>query len=538
MAVFLVESVRKTNEQLIISSRLFCTVIRVSPRTHLQSSVARSIQKLGKRSFLRQTKATSNEMPSSTENDPTASSVVVLVGILTFALWWWYSGRNSSGKGKLRTEAYSKIDIEDIAKKCKESGNNWKDPSFGHDMDSIGVTLELRDGERGKPLDLGSDSDITWQPPAQFCKTSRPLGIRGDDGVATWLYSDTDGDTIVTACEAMNLTDVAQGSVGNCYFLSALAAVVQRHPDICDDLIDERYEEQGIYGVSFWIHNQWRMVWVDSYFPCYRSASKRGKKYRLLFAGSVDQKEIWPLVIEKAFAKLNGSYEAISGGHICDALKLLTGSNQTHRYQPTASNWGKVCQDVRQEETLVGASSQHVKFDPAEAARQEKDLNGIVTGHAYTVTSVYEDGDLKLVELRNPWGRGEWKGDWGQGSNMWGRSDEGREADKEVGSRRSEPGRFWMSFEDLCKCFTSIDTCTIELSEEDKARREELAKKAAEIVAKNDRPSKKNSNGGGVEYTQESADAMMELLIAEEAREKRKQKLGARGNKHKQKKKH
>jgi len=40
---------------------------------------------------------------------------------------------------------------------------------------------------------------------------------------------------------------------------------------------------------------------------------------------------------------------------------------------------------------------------------------GLVTSHAYTILSAYEiniDGEtLKLIKLRNPWGKGEWKGD-------------------------------------------------------------------------------------------------------------------------------
>ena len=59
-------------------------------------------------------------------------------------------------------------------------------------------------------------------------------------------------------------TDVVQGSVGDCYFLSALACVVDHHPLLCDDLIDESFEPQGIYGVTFW-DGGWKMVWVDQY---------------------------------------------------------------------------------------------------------------------------------------------------------------------------------------------------------------------------------------------------------------------------------
>lgn len=39
---------------------------------------------------------------------------------------------------------------------------------------------------------------------------------------------------------------------------------------------------------------------------------------------------------------------------------------------------------------------------------------GIINGHAYSVISVYkyEDKGVKLLKLRNPWGKHEWKGKW------------------------------------------------------------------------------------------------------------------------------
>lgn len=57
-------------------------------------------------------------------------------------------------------------------------------------------------------------------------------------------------------------------------------------------------------------------------------------------------------------------------------------------------------------------------------------MNGLVCGHAYTVLSVAElplpaDGaagaasQLRLLQLRNPWGHGEWAGAWADGDRVW-----------------------------------------------------------------------------------------------------------------------
>mmetsp|Transcript_43064 Transcript_43064/g.131142 ORF Transcript_43064/g.131142 Transcript_43064/m.131142 type:complete len:516 (-) Transcript_43064:151-1698(-) len=500
--------------------------------------------------------------------DPTVASALVIAGCVALFYYLWSSKKNDGGIGtgtggkKRRVDRIAEarrhsrdVDAAAAASECESTGRPWKDPTFGHDPypegHSIGRTLELRDGERGKPLVLGKDG-VTWQPPSKFASTSRPLGVRGDDGLPTWLYSDNDGDGVASAAESMETDDIRQGSVGDCYFLAALSAVVQHHPDLADDLIDETYEEYGIYGVSFWNGGKWRMTWVDSYFPCYRpSANKsRGGKHRLIFAGATDRKEIWPLVVEKAYAKMAGSYEAISGGHIAEALGTLTGGKARRRDPGRmgargTDDWNRFREEVLSDECWVGAGSQRQRTGADDAAEQKRELRGIVTGHAYAVVAVYEDeeGDdgsgsgLRLVELRNPWGHGEWTGDWGPGSRQW-NTEEGRRAVASVGPSRSNDGRFWMKWEDFVNCFDSVDTCYMNFSDENRARRAELKEEAARIVAEKDRPKRKQTlssagagggdkDGGRPGYTQEdvnAADAMMAQLLAEEAKEKRKKK--------------
>ena len=44
--------------------------------------------------------------------------------------------------------------------------------------------------------------------------------------------------------------------------------------------------------------------------------------------------------------------------------------------------------------------------------------SGLVTRHAYSILAAVEVVDntgkqVRLVKLRNPWGKFEWKGDWG-----------------------------------------------------------------------------------------------------------------------------
>jgi hypothetical protein len=220
----------------------------------------------------------------------------------------------------------------------------------------------------------------------------------------------------------MKGSEIEQGLLGDCYLLCALATAV-KDLQVADDLIDETYEDAGIYGVTFWADGRWRMVWVDAYVPCTskelslgsdrmmngRSMNSTGrgravKRFRPLFAKMKDTKEIWTLLVEKAYAKYKGGYEAIVGGHPGEALSLITGgttgytllANQSIGAQqamllprPTADFvWLTLSSKLRASDCFVGAGSVRPSARNQEA--QEKFLKGVVPGHAYTVMDVME----------------------------------------------------------------------------------------------------------------------------------------------------
>ena len=74
----------------------------------------------------------------------------------------------------------------------------------------------LRDGERGKVL-VGVK--VSWEGPWAICGTKRPLG-QNSRGEKSWLFHCLEGEDC-----GMDAHDVKQGSLGDCYFLSALALV-------------------------------------------------------------------------------------------------------------------------------------------------------------------------------------------------------------------------------------------------------------------------------------------------------------------------
>ena len=121
--------------------------------------------------------------------------------------------------------------------------------------------------------------------------------------------------------------DIQQGGLGDCWFLSALASLAVNMPDKYDSRTRTAAAEKVIereannsamaegrnFKFNFFRMGEWQQVLVDRVLPSQRRAQPSKTN------------EWWVPLAEKAYAKLNGSYDNIHGGHTCWALTELTG---------------------------------------------------------------------------------------------------------------------------------------------------------------------------------------------------------------------
>jgi calpain len=147
----------------------------------------------------------------------------------------------------------------------------------------------------------------------------------------------------------------------------------------------------------------WRRIRVDDAFPTDRHQ-------RLLFVRSKGGDELWPMLLEKAYAAYYGGYGNIEGGFVHVGLVDLTGG--FGEKISLRDNDGSVADEaviVRQLEQhskngdLIGAGSTNGRDTDATP-------DGIVKGHAYAILRVEKVDGLALVQLRNPWGESDWSG--------------------------------------------------------------------------------------------------------------------------------
>ena len=111
--------------------------------------------------------------------------------------------------------------------------------------------------------------------------------------------------------------DVIQGELGSCWFLSALALLVEKPFLLLNCMVSQYYNPKGLYQVRLCRRGEWVVVNVDDYLPC-------DKSDQLVFSLG-RRRQLWVPLMEKALAKLYGSYEAIARGACADGLQSLTG---------------------------------------------------------------------------------------------------------------------------------------------------------------------------------------------------------------------
>ena len=105
------------------------------------------------------------------------------------------------------------------------------------------------------------------------------------------------------------------------------------------------------------------------------------------------------------------------------------------------------------DEFLFGcATGTFDKWQGSDQASRIGARNDIVRMHAYSIQEAKEIKGERLCRLRNPWGEGEWKGAWSDGSEQW--TPEWMEL---LGHKFGDDGMFWISFKDLLRRYQSFD---------------------------------------------------------------------------------
>ncbi|XP_041863849.1 calpain-5-like [Melanotaenia boesemani] len=276
--------------------------------------------------------------------------------------------------------------------------------------------------------------------------------------------------------EGISSHDLNQGVLGNCWFVAACSCLALK-PHLWKKVISNWKEQEwdpshpqnyaGIFHFQFWLFGEWVDVVVDDRLPTING--------ELIYCHSKQRNEFWSALLEKAYAKLSGCYESLDGGNTGDAVVDFSGAVteainlEAEAFYKDQKKQDLLFDDLNKVYSRDGIISCSIRAQPHEI--ELKMANGLVKGHAYSVTAVkrvrlghgllayFKNETIPLIRMRNPWGKTEWNGAWSDSSEEW--SKVGDKERSNLGITVEDDGEFWMSFTDWCKCFTDADVCRL-----------------------------------------------------------------------------
>lgn len=413
-------------------------------------------------------------------------------------------------KGKNAAESYEaaaeecRNKVKRIVRECNRTNEKFTDPDFDIEGDFgsgnclKGLLSYFDDDEDSVPSSSGpvsvfqlkeclntlNDSGILASPMVSLdmnllgkClgygdSSSRSSGGPGSVHRVEWIYENPS-----FVVDGYSSSDVRQGGNGDCWWIAAVATLCSLEK-LMDKVCVARDEECGVYGFVFHRDGEWVSTVIDDnlyltnedfdvYGDTYDASGEKERKYKknnqtgsdaLYFAKCADPNETWLPLLEKAYAKVHGDYKAISGGVSGEAVEDMTGGVTTNIMT------NKILSKERLWKELLNVNKQFIfaasspSLGPDSEARR-----GLALNHAYSILKAVEEEDekgnkVRLLLIRNPWGRrawngiGEWNGPWSDGSKEWTPYWMNK-----LNHRFGDDGEFWMSYDDLRSKFDMLD---------------------------------------------------------------------------------
>lgn len=203
---------------------------------------------------------------------------------------------NNLGENLVKTSQYDKI-----LQECKSWNKKYVDPEFPPDQTSLSKNW----------AGLSAKQQSNWK---------KFVWRRADE-----IFED-DFDVFYQDIEP---NDIRQGQLGDCYLLSSLSSLAER-PFVVKKIFNPAEKSPyGLYSVWLNVNGLWKNVIIDDYFPCL--GENNGPAF-----SRANGNELWVLILEKAYAKVFGSYHVIEGGNPAAALRDVTGAPYENKDEGSA----------------------------------------------------------------------------------------------------------------------------------------------------------------------------------------------------------
>eukprot|EP00419_Tripos_fusus_P008265 CAMPEP_0172698368 /NCGR_PEP_ID=MMETSP1074-20121228/29426_1 /TAXON_ID=2916 /ORGANISM="Ceratium fusus, Strain PA161109" /LENGTH=682 /DNA_ID=CAMNT_0013519399 /DNA_START=75 /DNA_END=2123 /DNA_ORIENTATION=+ len=328
--------------------------------------------------------------------------------------------------------------VDAINAKCEEAGGKFVDVEFPAGQASImgDGGGELGDAARGEGFEQsGPDS---WKRITDFAPDAK-------------LF-----------LNKIDMNDVMQGAVGDCWLIAVIASLACTPDHVRGLIYPQTINPHGAYAVRFFSPDEGEWVWVvvDDFVPV-------GSDERPYFMSAHDPNEFWPVILEKAFAKVNSCYAGLSPTVACGgtcAMRMVSGSNEVLSWvgkdfdgHDVDAVWEEIGKAVAKG---CAAACGVADEEFGKHSNEEMKKLGVVYNHVFSCVGTYTLADgTRLLRLRNPWGQGgEWSGAWSDKSEEW---TEERKAEVPDFTDKND-GTFFIKVEDFYEYWYRLEICYLE----------------------------------------------------------------------------
>ena len=205
---------------------------------------------------------------------------------------------------------------------------------------------------------------------------------------------------------APKYTDVSQGYLGDCYFVSSLGEVALQNPSAIKSMITSN--GNGTFGVRFYVNGQPDYVTVNEQLPNLGGGYRWANGSTLEFANGASDN--WVALVEKAYAQLNAqtaaphgmelssasdSYAGIAAG-TGSALTMITDQSE----KPTSLYHGESASALAS--ILSNTASNFSSGEEVLMSTPNNSSGNLVGDHMYMVTGI--NTKTGVLSIQNPWG--------------------------------------------------------------------------------------------------------------------------------------
>lgn len=196
--------------------------------------------------------------------------------------------------------------------------------------------------------------------------------------------------------------------LNNLWFVNAVAALSCHEDLILSSFVSDDMGANGLYTFQFFKQGHWVPITVDDHIPY-----EPGRDHpQFLRSDRIDHNgDIWPCLLEKAYAKLRGSYFGMDGaGTTAQALGELTGNpvqrivmEPQEAQEGVESPWLAQFESwLKRGDTLVTKVSAPTLVSDGMVAHS----CGVYYNHAYTILGVERrsgQANDAMIKCYNPW---------------------------------------------------------------------------------------------------------------------------------------